>query len=163
MQKAKDSFYLALRTRLAALNPNRTVFLRGSTRPGIVVEEAEAPVSQLPTDIFVLRWTALSVNSRLPMPLVAEECQILYSTAGSASFGGLDRGRMLTEMDKELRQLLLPASTPKLDNTQTPAVALATKVFWTAPIFLAAENTRDRISRAVRVTVLSYQEQGETA
>ena len=163
MQNAKDSFYLALRERLATLNPNRTVFLRGSTRPGIVVEEAEAPVSQLPTDIFVLRWTALSAKPRLPMPLIAAECQILYSTAGTAAFNGLDRGRLLTEMDSEVRALLLPASTLKYDNTQSPAVLLATKVFWTDPIFLATETTRDRISRSVRVTVLSYQEQGETA
>ena len=30
MQNAKDSFYLALRTRLAAINPERTVLLRGA-------------------------------------------------------------------------------------------------------------------------------------
>jgi hypothetical protein len=42
MQNAKDSFYIALRTRLAALNPERTILLRGTKRPGILVEEAEA-------------------------------------------------------------------------------------------------------------------------
>ena len=43
MQNAKDSFYMALRTRLAAINPERTILLRGAARPGILVEEAEAP------------------------------------------------------------------------------------------------------------------------
>ena len=48
MQNAKDSFYMALRTRLTAINPERTILLRGAVRPGILVEEAEAPFSQLP-------------------------------------------------------------------------------------------------------------------
>ena len=56
MQNAKDSFYMALRTRLTSINPERTVLLRGAVRPGIVVEEAEAPFSQIPNDVFVLRW-----------------------------------------------------------------------------------------------------------
>ena len=60
MQNAKDSFYMALRTRLAAINPERTILLRGAVRPGILVEEAEAPFSQLPNDVFVLRWLGLA-------------------------------------------------------------------------------------------------------
>ncbi len=59
MQNAKDSFYMALRTRLAAINPERTILLRGAVRPGILVEEAEAPFSQIPNDVFVLRWLGL--------------------------------------------------------------------------------------------------------
>ena len=57
MQNAKDSFYMALRARLTAINPERNILLRGAVRPGILVEEAEAPFSQLPSDVFVLRWT----------------------------------------------------------------------------------------------------------
>jgi hypothetical protein len=59
MQNAKDSFYMALRTRLTAINPERTILLRGAVRPGILVEEAEAPFSQFPNDVFVLRWLGL--------------------------------------------------------------------------------------------------------
>jgi hypothetical protein len=62
MQNAKDSFYMALRTRLAAINPKRTILLRGAVRPGILVEEAEAPFSQFPSDVFVLRWLGLGVD-----------------------------------------------------------------------------------------------------
>ena len=33
---------MALRTRLTTINPERTILLRGTVRPGILVEEAEA-------------------------------------------------------------------------------------------------------------------------
>ncbi len=65
MQNAKDSFYLALRTRLAIINPERTALLRGALRPGILVEEAEAPPAQLPPDVFVLRWLGLGIDMDL--------------------------------------------------------------------------------------------------
>src|SRR5579863_7954094 len=96
MQNAKDSFYMALRNRLAALNPERTILIRGAVRPGIVVEEAEAPFAQLPGDVFVVRWLGMGVDVDLATSLVAQECEILYATCGSQSFGGLDRGRALS-------------------------------------------------------------------
>ncbi len=101
MQNAKDSFYGALRTRLAALNPERTVLLRGAVRPGIFVEEAEAPMSPLPNDVFVLRWLGLGTDVDLSSAMAAEECEILYQTCGTQAFGGLDRGRALSEMDSK--------------------------------------------------------------
>ncbi len=106
MQNAKDSFYMALRTRLATINPERTILLRGTVRPGILVEEAEAPFSQLPNDVFVLRWLGLGVDMDLASTMAAEECEILYQTCGTQSFGGLDRGRALSEMDEELVAML---------------------------------------------------------
>ena len=74
MQNAKDSFYMALRTRLATINPERTVLLRGTMRPGILVEEAEAPFSQFPNDVFVLRWLGLGVDMDLGSTMAAEQC-----------------------------------------------------------------------------------------
>ena len=62
MQNAKDSFYMTLRTRLVTINPERTTLLRGTVRPGILMEEAEAPFSQLPNDVFVVRWLGLGVS-----------------------------------------------------------------------------------------------------
>ena len=91
MQNAKDSFYMALRTRLVAVNPERTILLRGTVRPGILVEEAEAPFSQLPDDVFILRWLSLGVDMDLGSTMAAEHCEILYQTCGTQSFGGLDR------------------------------------------------------------------------
>ena len=67
MENAKDTFYVALRNRLAVLNPNRTMLLRGVQRPGILVEEAEAVVAMLPADVFVLRWTVLQTDVNLPL------------------------------------------------------------------------------------------------
>src|ERR1017187_1627840 len=102
MQNAKDSFYVALRARLAAINPERTILMRGTLRPGILVEEAEAPFSQLPNDVFVLRWLGLGADLDLGSTMVAGECEIVYQTCGTQSFGGLDRGRSLTGMGEEL-------------------------------------------------------------
>ena len=161
MQNAKDSFYVALRTRLVAITPERTILLRSAVRPGILVEEAEAPFAQLPTDVFVLRWLGLGVDQDLPSTMAAEECEVLYSTLGTQSFGGLDRGRALSAMDEELVGMLKPFWTPKLNYTATPAAAMLTKVFWDEPVFGVATATRDRLSRVARVVVYSYQEAGE--
>jgi hypothetical protein len=161
MQNAKDSFYVALRTRLVAINPQRTFLLRGSVRPGIVVEEAEAPFSQLPVDVFVLRWTGLGVEQDLPATMVAEECEVLYSTLGTQSFGGLDRGRALTAMDEELVGMLTPFWTPKLNYAVQPPVGMGTKVFWDEAGMGPVTAVRDRLSRVAKVVVYSYQEPGE--
>jgi len=88
MQNAKDSFYMALRTRLAAINPERTILLRGAVRPGILVEEAEAPFSQLPNDVFVLRWLGLGVDLDLGSTMAAEQCEIVYQTWERRASGG---------------------------------------------------------------------------
>jgi len=161
MQNAKDSFYMALRTRLVAVNPERTILLRGTVRPGILVEEAEAPFNQLPNDVFVLRWLGLGIDTDLGSTMTAEECEIVYQTCGTQSFGGLNRGRSLTEMDEELVAMLAPYNTPKLNFTTTPPSAMLTQVFWDEPGFGAVTVQRDRLSRSARVMVYSYQEQGE--
>ena len=161
MQNAKDSFYMALRTRLAAINPERTILLRGTVRPGLLVEEAEAPFSQLPNDVFILRWLGLGADLDLASTMVAEQCEILYQTCGTQSFGGLDRGRLLSVMDKELTAMLQPFYTPKLNYTVTPTATMLTNVFWNEPGFGPAVVQRDRLSRSANVMVYSYQEQGE--
>jgi hypothetical protein len=161
MQNAKDSFYMALRTRLVAINPERTILLRGALRPGILVEEAEAPFAQLPSDVFVLRWLGLAIDTCLASTMAAEECEIAYQTCGTQSFGGLDRGRSLSAMDEELTSMLQPFYTPKLNYTATPPAAMLTQVFWDEPGFAPIVTQRDLLSRSAKVTVYSYQEQGE--
>ncbi len=161
MQNAKDSFYVALRTRLAAVNPERTILLRGAARPGILVEEAEAPFSQLPNDVFVLRWLGLGVDLDLGLAMAAEECEVIYQTCGTQAFGGLDRGRALSEMDEELVAILPPFATPKLSYVTTPPSAMLTQVFWDAPVFTPVVVQRDRLTRSAKVMVYSYQEEGE--
>jgi hypothetical protein len=163
MQNAKDSFYVALRTRLVAINPERTILLRAAVRPGILVEEAEAPFSQLPADVFVLRWLGLGVEQDLPSSMVAEECEILYSTMGTQSFGGLDRGRLLSEMDAEAVGMLTPFWTQKMNYTAQPAAEMLTNVFWDEPAMGQVVVSRDRLTRSARVVVYSYEESGESA
>jgi hypothetical protein len=161
MQNAKDSFYMALRNRLVAINPERTILLRGSVRPGILVEEAEAPFSQPPNDVFVLRWLGLAVDLDLASPMFAEECEILYQTCGTQSFGGLDRGRCLSAMDEELNAMLQPHFTPKLNYTATPPAPMLTNVFWDEPGFTPIVTARDQLARSAKVTIYGYQEKGE--
>lgn len=161
MQNAKDSFYAALRARLAAINPNRTILLRGVIRPGIVVEEAEAPFSQLPNDVFILRWLGLGIDVDLPSLMAAEECEVLYKTCGTQSFGGLDRGRSLSAMNEELEAMLQPYWTPKLNYAVQPPAPMLTKAFWDEATFGPVTTQRDLLSRSAKVLIYSYQEQGE--
>ena len=161
MQNAKDSFYIALRTRLAALNSERVILLRGTERPGIVVEEAEAPFSQLPNDVFVLRWTGLGTDTDLPLAMVAEECEIVYKSCGTQAYGGLDRGRAMSAMDTELLTILAPNTTPKVNYQAVAAVAMQTDVFWDERGFGPMNVQGDQLSRVAKVMVYSYQEQGE--
>lgn len=137
MQYAKDSFYVALRDRLAALNPQRTVFLNGVTRPAVVVVENEhiTAAGQVP-EAFYVRWGGVRPGAPRrggSQPLLALECTISYWTAGSADKQGVDRGRVLAELDCELLGMCSPPSTPKCDHTQTPAADLGTKVLWSIP------------------------------
>jgi len=137
MQFAKDSFYVALRDRLAALNPQRTVFLNGVTRPAVVVVENECITATGPLpEAFYLGWgNAQPVG---PMgngqpPLVGLECTISYWTGGSADMQGVDRGRVLAQLDSELLAICSPPATEMYDYSQTPPADLGTKVLWTLP------------------------------
>lgn len=161
MQNAKDTFYITLRNRLAAVNPERTMTLRGVVRPGILVEEAEAPAAQFPLDVFVLRWAKLDTDAQLPSTLAVLSCEIHYATSGARDNMGLDRGRALEGMDDELLRMLSPASAAKMNYTESPAEQMGTNIFWSQPVFAAEETKRERVGRVATVEVFSFQEQGE--
>lgn len=161
MQNAKDTFYVTLRNRLAALNPARTITLRAVSRPGILVEDAEPPAPQILLDAFTLSWTGLAADLQMPAILAQLTCEIQYATAGTQANAGLDRGRALEEMDYELLQILYPYSAQKMNYAQTPAAAMETMVFWSEPEFGSIAPLRDRLSRTVNVNVFAFQEQGE--
>jgi len=162
MQNAKDTFYIALRTRLAALNPARTMTLRAVARPGIFVADAEAPLAQPILDAFALSWTGLVADHELPELLAQMTCEIQYATAGTPANAGLDRGRALEEMDYEVLKLLYPYSAQKMNYAQSPAAAMETMVFWSEPEFSPVVALRDRLSRTARVTVFAFQEPAES-
>jgi len=161
MENAKDTFYVTLRDRLAALNPNRVMIVRGVQRSGILMEEAEGVVAQMPADAFVLRWTVLEIDTQLPSALAKMTCEIHYTTGGSQTNTGLDRGRVLVEMDAEVVAILSPSSAQKMNFTQTPAAAMGTQVFWGEPQFGPATTQRERLARVAKVDVFAFQEQGE--
>ena len=87
MQNAKDSFYVALKTRLTAINPERTILLRSAVRPGILVEEAEAPFAQLPADVLCAAVAGLGVDQEsCRVRWLQEGWEVLYSAAGDTEF-----------------------------------------------------------------------------
>lgn len=161
MQNAQNTFYIALRNRLAELNPNRTIYLRGITRPGILVESNELVTAKLPSDTFVLRWGGLQGDPYLPATLLQMECEIAYATEGTSGNLGMDRGVALTEMDAELVSMLQPACVPKMNYAQTPATQMGTQIFWTEANFQSTKIERDRLSRIATISVFSYEEPGE--
>jgi hypothetical protein len=169
MQNARDTFYITLRDRLAALNPARTIVLRGVTRPGVLVEENELASAYRPVDAFCLRWTGLSVDAHGALPLVTMVCEIGYTTDGDSGSGGMNRGRLLSAMDGELAAALSagPQNTPKMNYVAAAGgsglapVAMATNVFWSDVTFGAAVVNEERLERTATVEVFSYQEVGE--
>jgi hypothetical protein len=138
MQYTKDSFYLALRDRLAALNPERKVVVDGVERPAVLVVENE-PVNAAPPlpNAYYLAWGAPQIvagSEGSQRPLMKAECRVAYRAA-SVMAGGVDRGRSLSTLDAEFLRLSTPPRTPKLDATRTPAASLGTYVFWGMPVF----------------------------
>jgi hypothetical protein len=135
MQYTKDTFYITLRDRLAALNPQRMITLNGVTRPAVVVAENEAviPVKPLP-DAFYIEWGAAHpVQPTGDRAMFSLECLISYHTFGTVE-SGVDRGRTLAALDTELISVCLPATAPKLDYTQTSPAALGTSIIWSTPL-----------------------------
>jgi hypothetical protein len=161
MKKARDSFYVALRDRLQALNPSRQVLLRGVQRPGVLVEENESFSSTVPDNVFVLRWTKMAADDRHALLRMSQTCEVQYQSAGTATMGGLDRGALLAEMDRELLAILQPQQAQKMDYTVTPALAMGTRLSWTEPVFGPVVRDRDRLVRKAEVTVVSYEEASE--
>ncbi len=158
MENARNSFYLALRKQLSTVNPLRVTMLRGVQRAGILVEENETAVAISAPDLFVLRWTGLSVDEQHACPLATQECEVHYWTQGGSTLGGMDRGRLLSAMDAELVQMLMVRNAAKQNFSTTPPTALATRVFWSHAVFGPVVVLKNRLSRMVSVTVFSYEE-----
>jgi hypothetical protein len=167
VQNAKDTFYEVLRTRIAAANPERTIALRGVTRPGVLVEENELVTTATTPDCFRLRWIDASVDAANALPLATITCEVLYETAGTPGVGGLDRGRLLTAMDAELVNAVhaCPQNSAKQDYVALAnggsAAAMGTNIWWSnvelGPLVVKA----DRITRSAKITVMSCEEAGE--
>jgi len=133
MQAAKDSFYMALRARLAALNPARTTVIDGLTVPAIVVRENMEPrFLEAQAGVFYLDFGDILI-AESSRPMLGLDCHVWYASEGSGGTG-VDRGRMLAEMDDELIRICDPPHTEMLDYSQDPSVDLGSGVFWTVPV-----------------------------
>jgi hypothetical protein len=163
MQHAKDTFYITLRDRIAALNPARTVLVRGVSRPAVLVEENELPSVYEQPGTFRLRWTDLNVDPCRDQPLATMRCEVRYATAGNSANGGMDRGRLLAAMDAELSAAInaAPQRAAKTNYAASGATAMQTNIFWNKVIFNPAETKDERLERVATVEVFSYQEAGE--
>ena len=167
MTNAKDTFYLMLRDRLAALNPARTIVVRGVARPAVLVQENELATDTIAPNAFLLHWTALKVDTQGPLPLAAMTCEIRYATDGNAGNGGMDRGRLLSAMDAELTTALRisPHSVLKMNYAASSVgvapIAMATNVFWSDAVFNPVTVAAERFERVATVEVFCYQEVGE--
>jgi hypothetical protein len=167
MQNAKDTFYVTLQARLAALNPARTIVLRGVVRPGVLVTENELPTADVLNDTFRVSWTSLQIDESGPLGLATMECSIQYATAGNVDNGGMDRGRLLAGMDGELAAALRakPRSAQTMNyskaGTGTSPTAMGTTIFWADPEFSVARAAAEQVERTATVQVFAYQEAGE--
>ncbi len=159
MQPTKDSFYIALRDRLIAVDPNRTITLDGATRPAIAVIENEPPSGALqPSGTFYLRWGNARTAAGFAGGLMAMECSISYCTKGSLQSGSLDRGRDLAELDNDLLAICAPPRSAKNDYSSGSPVALGSTIFWTEPMLNSAKTTPPYAGREITVTVFFYPE-----
>jgi hypothetical protein len=158
MQNAKDTFYVTLRDRLAALNPARTLVLRGVIRPATLVEENELPSAQQTLDTFCLRWTNLQINQQ---GLAAMQCEIHYRTDGTVANGHMDRGRMLSSMASELVTSINASPQNAAQRNFTPnsaGVPTGTNIFWSDVQFGPVEMENERLSGTATVEVFACEE-----
>ena len=162
MQSAKDSFYVALRDRLAALNPARVVYLDGANRPAVIVAENQTPGSLVPFDnAFYLRWgaaRAIAGTQHAPRPLLSLDCVIAYRTSGTEDNSFADRGRTLAALDGELLAIASPGATAKQDFSQAPILDLGTNVLWGRPRLGDLEVVGSELRRAAALTIFFFPE-----
>lgn len=167
MQNAKDTFYEVMRGRLAAVNPERTITLRGVTRPGVLVVENELESQLAMPDCFRMQWTEVNAELDAALPLVTMTCAIEYETAGNGFNAGMDRGRALSAMDAELMAALNQAPWVAAKQNYAAlahggaAVAMRTNIWWGPVVFGKTVVNEDRMGRTATVAVMAYEEAGE--
>ncbi len=167
-QVINDTFYQALRDRIASGNPGRVVQVRGQLRPGVLVVENELPGASVdgiaPAETFCLRWIGVAVDAKNAGPLVTMQCEIRYASDGTAANAGMDRGRGLAAMDAELASAL--ASSPMhaaafsaseiAGGGATIDAQLGWNVFWGPAAFGRATMNGERLERTATVEVFGY-------
>jgi hypothetical protein len=159
MQFTKDSFYIALRDRLAQVNPARTIVVNGITQPAVLLAatQSEAAVA-LPKDCFLLSYGAVQAAkgfSGASQPLLEMACAIAYRTSGTEPDAS-DRERVLTALDAELLRITEPPCAEKTDYTQTPPQDLGARIFWERPQLGKTADQDGVIGRTATLTLFFH-------
>jgi hypothetical protein len=160
MQATKDTFLKTLAARLATVNPARTVTLDGVTRPAVVAVENETPVpAETVLEAFLLSWQGAEYVTA-ETGLMFLDCKVSYASKGTDAMMRADRGRTVTAMAAELRQIVHSRFAAKCDYTQTPPAALGTNIFWTLPA-MAPESDKDGVlEQTATIRVFFFPEVG---
>jgi len=160
MQAAKDTFLKTLASRLAVFNPARTVAWDGIALPAVIaVENETAMAASEVSETFVLFWQ----GAQRTMPesdLMYEDCRLTYSSKGTESMFGTDRGRTINAMQQELRQIAEPRWAMKYDYTQKPPALLGSNIFWTRPVTTEVTVKNGRMSQTATIRVFFFPEAG---
>jgi hypothetical protein len=167
MQAAKDSFFRALQSRLAVVNPNRTILINGVTRPAIIAAENQPfPPPKLFFNTFYIHWIAAPVVrgfSGTVAPRYEQIAQIEYFVSGTASLERpfADRGRLMAALDRELLAILYPGFTPKLDYSSSPPQPLGSVLHWswTPDLRTVADQEGSVLRRLATINVSFYLEE----
>jgi len=166
MQAAKDSFFRALQSRLAAVNPARTITVDGTVRPAILVVENEPyPPPKLFFNAFYIHWLGAPVVRpfrRTATPRYELLAQLEYFVQGTASLQRpfADRGRLMAQLDGELFAILFPGFTEKLDHSIAPPQQLGSVLNWqwSPDLRTASDGDGSILRRFATVNVSFYTE-----
>jgi hypothetical protein len=166
MQAAKDSFFRALQSRLAAVDPARTITVDGVTRPAILVAENEPyPPPRLFFHTFYIHWLgapSVPAFSRTQPPRYEQVAQLEYFVQGTPGLQRpfADRGRLMAQMDRELVEILFPGFTEKLDYSAQPPQPLGSLLYWrwTPALRTVTDGEGSVLRRIATVNVSFYLE-----
>lgn len=136
MQNTKDSFYVALRDRLAAQFPAQTITIGDESRPAILVAQNQMQ-SAAPeqSGAFYLRFGAVSAaaGSAGAKPIMQMACEITYSATGTEELSFQDRGRELAKLDDMVLAIATPPRAALRNFSTETEVDLGAQIWWTRP------------------------------
>ena len=161
IQNTKDSFYTALRDRMAAQFSTQTVTIGDEVRPAILVAENEMQ-SAAPeqSGAFYLRWAKASAvqGAAGAKPLLKMACAISYSATGRDELSFQDRGRELAKLDEMLLAIAVPPRAELKDFSSGSAVELGAQIWWTRPELSEAKEDGRMLKRSAMLEIFWFAE-----
>lgn len=142
MQQVKDSFFMTVSTRL--------------TPAAAAVCENQCEGWLVSPGTFYLRW--LGEGTVSPDAGAAGwrslRCQFAYRTRGTDLATGVDRGRILAQLDEALQSVLIPRSAALKDYSTAPETDQGCLLLWTAPKFGDPKDDAQGLQRTVELDIL---------